>query len=160
MFSVHLAWRWHLVVIARFVCGAARAADTVPLRILAANLTSGNFQSYDLPSVSIGGEGARILAGLHPDIVMLQEFNYAGNTAGELRSFVDATFGSSFSYYREAGAQIPNGVISRYPILAAGEWDDPEVTNRDFAYARIDIPGPIDLWAISVHLLTDTSRHS
>jgi len=36
-------------------------------------------------------------------------------------------------------------------IVEAGEWDDPRVGNRDFAWARIDIPGPVDLWAVSVH---------
>jgi endonuclease/exonuclease/phosphatase family metal-dependent hydrolase len=127
------------------------AAGAVRLRLMAANLTSGTAQSYT------PGEGARILQGTHPDVVMLQEFNYGGNTAAEIRSFIDTAFGTSFSYFREAGAQIPNGVVSRYPILAAGEWDDPRVTNRDFAWARIDIPGPVDLWAISVHLLTTST---
>jgi endonuclease/exonuclease/phosphatase family metal-dependent hydrolase len=49
---------------------------------------------------------------------------------------------------------IPNGVISRYPILASGVWVDPEVSNRDFTWARIDLPGSKDLYAISVHFLT------
>lgn len=127
------------------------AAGEVRLRLMAANLTSGNAQSYT------PGDGARILQGTHPDVVMIQEFNYGGNTAAEIRSFVDSTFGTTFSYFREAGAQIPNGVVSRYPILASGEWDDPRVANRDFAWARIDIPGPVDLWAVSVHLLTTST---
>ncbi|QRN97120.1 lamin tail domain-containing protein [Archangium violaceum] len=121
---------------------------SVRLRLMAANITSGNLQSYD------PGEGIRIFQGTKPDVVMIQEFNYGDNSASAIRGFVNTAFGSSFSYYREAGAQIPNGIISRYPIIASGEWDDTQVTNRDFAWARIDVPGPKDLWVVSVHLLT------
>lgn len=131
--------------------GEARQALDVRLRVMAANLSSGNYQSYD------AGHGSRIFQGVDPDIVMIQEFNYGSNGAADLRSFVDTAFGTSFSYYREAGAQIPNGIISRYPILASGEWNDASVSNRDFAWARIDIPGPVDLWAVSVHFLTSSS---
>ncbi|AUX46819.1 uncharacterized protein SOCE26_083280 [Sorangium cellulosum] len=115
---------------------------------MAANLTSGPRQSYD------PGDGQRILQGVAPDIVLIQEFNYGENSADELRAFVDDTFGSTFSYHRETDAQIANGIVSRFPILEAGEWDDSAIDNRDFAWARIDIPGPIDLWAVSVHFLT------
>jgi endonuclease/exonuclease/phosphatase family metal-dependent hydrolase len=118
------------------------------LRLAAANLTSGNNQSYT------PGHGARILKGIAADIVMIQEFNFGSNSASDLRGFVNDTFGTGFSFYRESGGDIPNGIISRYPIRAAGEWDDPFVSNRDFAWARIDIPGDRDLWAVSVHLLT------
>ncbi|WP_437725607.1 lamin tail domain-containing protein [Sorangium sp. So ce861] len=97
------------------------------------------------------------MQGVRPDIVLLQELNYGDNGADALRTFVNDTFDSTFSYYREAGAQIPNGIVSRYPILEAGEWEDNEAPNRDFAWARIDIPGPIDLWAVSVHFLTSNS---
>jgi endonuclease/exonuclease/phosphatase family metal-dependent hydrolase len=124
------------------------------LRIMAANLTSGNGQSYD------PGEGNRILQGLDPDIVMVQEFNYLSNTPANFRAWVDMNFGTSFSYVREpVSVQIPNGVVSRYPILASGAWTDTEVSNRKFMWARIDIPGDKDLWVISVHLLTTTSAH-
>jgi endonuclease/exonuclease/phosphatase family metal-dependent hydrolase len=121
---------------------------TARVRLMAANISSGNYQSYD------PGHGTRIFQGTKPDVVMIQEFNYGDNSATAIRSFVNTAFGTSFYYYREAGAQIPNGVISRWPIVASGEWDDPYVTNRDFAWARIDIPGPKDLWVVSVHLLT------
>lgn len=123
-------------------------AGDVRVRLMAANISSGNYQSYD------PGHGTRIFQGTDPDIVMIQEFNYGSNTPAELRGFVDTAFGPTFQYYREGGAQIPNGIISRYPILASGEWDDPRVANRDFAWARIDLPGEVDLYAISVHLLT------
>jgi endonuclease/exonuclease/phosphatase family metal-dependent hydrolase len=129
----------------------AELAGTTRVRLMAANISSGNAQSYD------PGEGIRIFQGTQPDVVMIQEFNYGDNSATAIRSFVNTAFGSSFYYYREAGAQIPNGVISRYPIVASGEWDDTQVDNRDFAWARIDIPGPTDLWVVSVHLLTTSS---
>jgi endonuclease/exonuclease/phosphatase family metal-dependent hydrolase len=120
------------------------------LRLVAANLSSGNNQSYEAP-------GSRIMQGLHPDVVMLQEFNVGDNSEDAIRGWVDDTFGSSFSYTRGPAAQIPNGVISRYPILASGDWTDPEVSNRDFVWARIDVPGTKDLWVVSVHLLTSSS---
>ena len=118
------------------------------VRLMAANITSGNQQSYD------PGHGTRIFQGLKPDIVMIQEFNIGSNTDAAVRAYVDSTFGPEFYYYRETGAQIPNGIISRYPILESGEWTDTQVGNRDFAWARIDVPGPTDLWVVSVHLLT------
>ena len=121
---------------------------TARVRLMAANISSGNYQNYD------PGHGIRIFQGTKPDVVMIQEFNYGDNSATAIRNFVNTAFGSTFYYYREAAAQIPNGVISRWPIVASGEWDDPYVTNRDFAWARIDIPGPKDLWVVSVHLLT------
>jgi endonuclease/exonuclease/phosphatase family metal-dependent hydrolase len=119
------------------------------IRILAGNLSSGSSQNYD------SGEGIRILQGLVPDVAMIQEFNYLTNSTTDIRGFVDTAFGSQFAYIRGLpGNQIPNGVISRFPILASGDWIDPQVANRDFTWARIDAPGPHDLWAISVHLLT------
>ena len=45
-------------------------------------------------------------------------------------------------------------MVSRYSIIASGEFIDAEVSNRDFAWATIDIPGDIDLHVISVHFLT------
>ena len=92
-------------------------ADEV-VRIMAANITSGNLQSYD------PGHGNRIFQGLKPDIALVQEMNFGNNTASALRAWVNANFGTGFSYFCEAGAQIPNGIVSRYPILASGEWKD------------------------------------
>src|SRR5512140_3232344 len=95
----------------------------VRVRLMGGNLTSGNGQSYD------PGEGIRIFQGTHPDVAMIQEFNYGANTAAAIRGFVDTAFGSNFYYYRASGStyQIPNGVISRWPILAAGDWLDTPV---------------------------------
>lgn len=133
------------------VSGEVTTQATTRVRIMAANITSGNLQSYD------PGHGVRIFQGTDPDIVLIQELNYGSNTNADMRELVDTAFGSGYSFFRESGAQIPNGIISRYPILEAGEWNDPFVSNRDFAYARIDIPGPVDLWAVSVHFLTSSS---
>ena len=121
------------------------------VRLMAGNITSGTLQAYELP-------GTRIFQGLRPDIAMIQEFNVGDNSAATIRNWVDTTFGASFVFYRESGKQIPNGIVSRYPILASGFWED-TAPNREFAYARIDVPGTKDLWAVSVHLLTtDSSR--
>jgi endonuclease/exonuclease/phosphatase family metal-dependent hydrolase len=123
------------------------------LRLMAANLTSGNLQSYD------PGEGIRIFQGLHPDVVMLQEFNFGTNSDADLRNFVDTAFGPSFSYYRGAGGQIPNGIVSRYPMLESGDWTDPNVSNRAFTWAHLGLPGQQDLWVISLHLLTSSAAN-
>lgn len=141
-----------LLLLALGALSALRADERI--RIVAANLTSGNGQNYD------PGEGNRILQGLKPDIVLVQEFNYLSNSAADLRAWVDMVFGPTYHYMREPSpGQIPNGVVSRYPILASGEWNDANVSNRDFAWARLDIPGDKDLWVISVHLLTTSSSN-
>jgi len=123
------------------------------LRVMAANLTSGNLQSYD------AGHGARIIKAFAPDIVLIQEFNVGENEDVELRAFVDQTLGSSYHYIRGTG-MIPNGVISRYPIVESGEWIDSEASNRNFSWAKIALPGGRDLWAISVHLLSGKTASS
>ncbi|MEO7110251.1 MAG: endonuclease/exonuclease/phosphatase family protein [Polyangiaceae bacterium] len=120
------------------------------LRIVAGNLSTGNNQNYD------AGEGARIFTGLHADVILIQEFNVGDKSAAAAQTFVDTVCGAGCSYFQESPAtyNIPNGIISRFPIIASGSWDDPSTTDRDFAWAQIDVPGPIDLYAVSVHLLT------
>src|SRR5215831_17063440 len=100
------------------VCLSLQAQTNVNLRVMAANL-NGNAQSYQPFAI-------RIFQGLDPDIVAIQEFNYNGNTTSDIRSFVDTAFGTSFNYFREtnSGYSIPNGIISRYPIIAADSWVD------------------------------------
>ena len=134
--------------------GGARDAaptSTSNLRIVAANISSGPGSNYD------PGEGIRLLAGLRPDVALLQELNYKTNTKADLDAFVSEAFGAGFDYYREDGVQIPNAVVSRYPILTSGRFVDPRVANRGFVYAKIDVPGPHDVWAVSVHFLTSSS---
>lgn len=119
------------------------------IRTVAANITSGNGQAYE-------AEGTRILQGLQPDVVMIQEFNVSSSSSTDLRNWVNSTFGSEFSYFRESSGAIPNGVISRWPIVSSGSWDDTTISDRGFAWARIDIPGDKNLWVVSVHLKAST----
>lgn len=124
-----------------------RGLSGARLRLMAGNLTSGIGPSYK-------SEGIRIFQGCRPDVALVQEFNFKTKSEADIRSFVDQAFGPEFSYARGAHTEIPNGVVSRYPIIAQGDWRDPQVANRAFTWARIDLPGPTDLWAVSVHLLT------
>lgn len=134
----------YLAVIA--ILSGSLSAQAEIVKIMAANISSGNYQSYE-------DQGIRIFQGLQPDIVLIQEFSYR---SGTLRDLVDTAFGTEFDYMVEGGSgTIPNGIVSRYPILASGEWDDPNLTDRDFAWAIIDIPGDIDLQCISVHFKAD-----
>lgn len=129
----------------------------VPLRVVAANLTSDKFSAYSPTNGNHSnpeGAGARILQALKPDLVLIQEFN----TTVPPDQWVRATFGRGFTFFREQGVQIPNGIISRHPILQSGVWDDPVLDNREFVWARIGLPGGRDLWAVSVHLHTRTAE--
>ncbi|MGI8964591.1 MAG: endonuclease/exonuclease/phosphatase family protein, partial [Limisphaerales bacterium] len=96
-----------------------------------------------------------------PDIVAIQEFNYQGNTPADFRSMLDTAFGTNFVYSRESSGtetySIPNGIISRFPIISSGFWDDTLAPDRGFAWARLDIPGSNDLYVVSVHLLGSSS---
>ena len=140
-------------------------SNSVRLRMMAANITSGSNQTYDL------GHGTRQFQAMKPDIVMIQEFNY---TSGPIRDFIDNAFGTEYEYFRGTvaagylGDGIPNGIISRYHILESGQWETayrrepgnpsseiPAYQDRLYAWAVIDIPGDRDLLAISVHLHTN-----
>jgi endonuclease/exonuclease/phosphatase family metal-dependent hydrolase len=126
-------------------------STSLTLRVMAANTTTGNNQRYE-------GPGLRIFQGLRPDVVAVQEFNYSStnglglNTPAALREMIDSAFGTNFAFYRESGYSIPNGIISRWPILDSGSWDDVQVPDRGFAWARLDLPGTNDLYVVSVHL--------
>src|SRR5882724_10503826 len=121
----------------------AQTTNTI-VRVMSANL-NGNTQSYQPFAF-------RIFEGLKPDIVAIQEFNYSNNTPSDFRTMVDSAFGTNFDYFRESGYNIPNGIITRFPIVAAGSWDDALVNDRGFAWARISLPGTNDLFVVSVHL--------
>lgn len=123
--------------------GASTADEVV--RIMAANISSGTNQSYD------GGEGSRIFDGLNPDIALVQEMNVGSNSAANYDTWVSTNFGAEFTYFVESGKNIPNGIVSRYPIVESGVWDDPEIGDREFVWARIDLPGDKNLLAVSVH---------
>lgn len=123
----------------------------VTIRVMAANLSSGSNQTYE-------SAGIDIFQGIKPDIVAIQEFNYISKPSSEaqIRSFVNTAFGTNFSFFHEtnSGYSIPNGIISRYPMIASGSWVDSDtgVNDRGFAWARIDLPGTNDLYVVSVHL--------
>ena len=130
------------------------AQSNITVRIMAANL-NGNAQSYQPFAI-------RIFQGLKPDIVAIQEFNYSNNTAADFRSMVDTAFGTNFVYYREpytGSGDIPNGIISRYSIIASGSWTDTVMSspNRGYAWAQIDLPGTNEIYVVSVHLLTSSA---
>ncbi|MBU1537390.1 hypothetical protein KKF84_18890 [Myxococcota bacterium] len=123
-------------------------SGSLPIRIIAGNLSSGNYQNYD------PGHGIRILTALLPDIVLVQEMTYMSKTVANYQDFSRAIVGTSYYALDSTGFQLPNGVISRWPILASGYWDDPSLSNRELFWAQIDLPGPVDLFVISVHLHT------
>lgn len=147
---------WVRILLATAVLWSAKSgwvcAETVSVRIAAANLTSGRYQTYALASEPEGA-GARILQFLNPDVALLQEFN----TEVPIEDWVRDTFGEAFTFSREEGEGIPNGIVSRFPILESGEWDDETQTNRDFAWAKIGLPNGRILWAVSVHLYSQRS---
>ncbi|MBQ1265743.1 MAG: hypothetical protein IIY06_03115 [Proteobacteria bacterium] len=131
------------------VTGATQApVKKTTIRIMSANTTSGEGQSYD------PGEGIRIFKAMKPDIVLIQEFNYEKNS---IKSFVSSTFGKEYVFHRGKG-RIPNGVISRYPITSSGSWKSNKVSDREWEWAVIDIPGERDLLAVSVHLYTQENE--
>jgi endonuclease/exonuclease/phosphatase family metal-dependent hydrolase len=125
--------------------------ELLEIRAVAANLTSDNKQSYSPDNGNHSnpeGAGARILKALKPDIVMIQEFN----TSIPVRQWINQTLGENYGFTQEQAMQIPNGIISRFPIAASGSWDDPVLDNRGFAWAQLRLPGKTDLWVVSVHL--------
>ena len=125
--------------------------STLPVTIATANLSDNFSQAYQDP-------GIRILQALRPDIVGIQEFNYRLGSPEEL---VLRIFGPDYHFHRESGARLPNGIISRFPILEAGQWEDPFVQNRNFAWVTLDIPGPKRLHVVSVHLVQNkTARRT
>ena len=124
---------------------SAAAQSSVVVRVMASNLTSSNNQSYVTA-------GLDILQGLKPDVVAMQEFNVGDNSTTTIRHMVDTTFGTNFVYFRESGYAIPNGIISRYPFVASGSYDTPDLPDRGYAWAQIHLPGTNDLYIVSVHL--------
>jgi endonuclease/exonuclease/phosphatase family metal-dependent hydrolase len=145
-----------IIILTVSVSCATNAQNNITVRVMAANL-NGNTQSYQPFAL-------RILQGTKADVVCIQEFNYNNNAAADFRSLVDTCFGTNFVYYREpytGNGDIPNGIISRYPIIAAGSWNDTVQSqpNRGFAWAQIDLPGTNDLYVVSVHLLTSSASN-
>ncbi|MEJ7596335.1 MAG: endonuclease/exonuclease/phosphatase family protein [Kofleriaceae bacterium] len=125
----------------------------ITFTVMAANTTSGSGQTYEETDGPFEGPGLRIFRALKPDIVAVQEMNFRSNTASDFDALM-SMFGPTYVYFRGTG-RIANGVISRYPFCAGsppGEWDIFDLSDREFTYACIDIPGPINLWVVSIHL--------
>jgi len=127
---------------------------------MAANL-NGNSQKYEPFAL-------RIFQGLKPDVVAIQEFNYTStngvdaNNATAMREMVDIGFGTNYSYFRaptSANGDIPNGIISRFPITYVSNWTDTHVANRGYTWAKIALPGTNFLYLVSVHFLTTSSAN-
>lgn len=126
------------------------------VKIMAANTTSGKYQKYE-------GPGIRMFQALKPDICCIQEFNYDGS----IDDFVKKAFGEDYNYYREpynSGGDIANGVIFHkdFKLLDKGSWKDSQISNRGYAYVRLDVPGDNNphLFVISVHLSTKSSKQA
>jgi uncharacterized repeat protein (TIGR01451 family) len=117
--------------------------DDDGVALATANLTSGGSAVYQ-PA------GERILQALGADVVAIQEFNVTD--AGGHRAFVDRVFGPEFDFCVEPTGNLPNGIVSRWPIAAWGEWADPQVGDRDFVWATVAVPGGRPLHVVSVHL--------
>lgn len=137
-------WVPSLLFAALLTCAGAASAGT-KIRVVAANLTTTS-QKYD------AGHGIRIVSALKPDVVLLQECKYKNNTAADVQELADKMCGTGFHVFREEFKGIPNAIFSRWPITASGNWDSPITEDREFAHARIDLPGDKDLFAISLHL--------
>ena len=124
--------------------------------VMAGNLT-GNSQRYEGPQI-------RILQAVKPDIAALQEFNATDNSPAGIRSLVDTALGTNYFYFRESSStetySIPNGIVSRFPILEAGAWDDVTIPDRGFAWAHLQLPGSNELYVVSVHLKASSSSSS
>ena len=144
--------RWLAILLCLLPAAAGRGAparDDVVLTLATANLSDNATQAY-------GDPGIRILQALHPDVLAIQEFNYKLGTSQDL---VQRLFGPDFHFAREkGGARLPNGVISRYPIVAFGQWEDPYVGNRSLFWATVQIPGPKPLHVVSVHLVQNRAE--
>lgn len=144
--------RWLPALFCLLSAAAAAGAaerDAVAITIATANLSDNTSQAYEDP-------GIRILQALRPDVLAIQEFNYK---SGNSQDLVRKIFGPAYHFAREkGGARLPNGVVSRYPVVAFGQWDDPFVANRKFAWATLQIPGPKPLHVVSVHLVQNRSE--
>lgn len=135
---------WILLVLFPAVAFSDPDPRACTFTIATANLSDNTSQAYEAP-------GIRILQALRPDIVAIQEFNYRQGTSQDLARDL---FGPDYHFAREkGGARLPNGVLSRFPIVASGQWEDPVVGNRCFMWATIRIPGPKPLHVVSVHLI-------
>ena len=124
----------------------------VKLRLMAANTTTGRYGFYQ-------SDGIRIFQAIDPDVIMVQEFLYDGS----IDTLVEKIYGAGClsqkkCFYYRGDRSKPNGIISKYKIIDHGFWRDSGYSDRNLDWAIIDIPGNIELYAISVHLSTKGSE--
>jgi endonuclease/exonuclease/phosphatase family metal-dependent hydrolase len=129
-----------------------RKKNPSDVRVATANLTTGRYQNYD------DGHGMRIMKASSADIFLVQEFNYKENTEEDIREFTDKVCGKECEFFREEQSEytIPNGIISRFSILKSGSIADEFMSNRGFAWAKIELPSQKVIHVFSVHL---SSKH-
>lgn len=123
--------------------------DDETFSLMTANLTAGT--NIVDGTFAYDESAMRIIKRLRPDVLAIQEWKI---TNASYRAFVDEVLGPEYEFYLEPEGDanpIPNGVISRYPIVASNEWTDSYVGSRDHVHVRIDLPGPKDLNLVSVH---------
>lgn len=131
--------------------GNARAARRwVTVTVATANLSDSTTQAYR-------DSGIRHLQALDPDILAIQEFNYQGGTTADLVHRIFPANDRDFCRER-GGARLPNGVVSRHPIVAWGQWEDPYVKNRQLFWATVRLPGGAKLHVVSVHLVQNRAN--
>lgn len=133
-------------------CAAAVAAPTrwVSFTVASANLSDNDTQAY-------GPAGIRMLQALDPDVIGIQEFNYKEGTSADLVKRMFPRGDREFCRER-GGARLPNGVVSRFPVVAWGQWEDPYVKNRQLFWATVRLPGGKDLHVVSVHLVQNRAN--
>lgn len=140
-----------LAVVVLAISVPARAARRwLTFTVATANLSDSTTQAYDDP-------GIRHLQALDPDILAVQEFNYRGGTTADLVRRMFPKNDRDFCRER-GGARLPNGVVSRYPIVAWGQWEDPYVKNRQLFWTTVRLPGGTKVHVVSVHLVQNRAN--
>ena len=126
-------------------CAANRCKSqddkSVVIRFMAANITSGKYQTYD------DQRGIHIIKAFNPDIILMQEFNYEQGQ----HALVKEICGDN-CHFSTTSHSIPNAIISKYPILSSGSWPSNVKSARNWDWAVINIPGKRKLLAVSLHL--------
>jgi endonuclease/exonuclease/phosphatase family metal-dependent hydrolase len=140
-----------LAAVAAGWAGTARGARRwVTFTVATANLSDSTTQAYRDP-------GIRLLQALDPDVIGMQEFNFQGGTTADLVKRLFPAGNRDFCRER-GGARLPNGVISRFPVLAWGQWEDPYVKNRQLFWATVRLSGRTKLHVVSVHLVQNRAN--
>jgi len=123
--------------------------DDDAFTVMSGNLTGGT--NILTGTYTYDETAQRIIRRLQPDVLAIQEWKFTNASA---RAFVDSVLGTNYHFYIEPesdSSPIPNGVISRWPIIASNEWTDSFVGSRDHVHVTIDLPGARNLNVVSTH---------